>query len=90
MCCYILSVLAATGVYAIRRKTDNADLRNLNTLLAGGAIFGLVDHAWNGQLFSSPNLANDLLLGVAIVCGIVGFWAAATYGPAAIKRHTVV
>ncbi len=41
----------------------------------GGAIFGIVDHAWNGELFMiSPNLFADLMLGVTITLVIFMTW----------------
>jgi hypothetical protein len=45
-------------------------------LLAGGALFGVVDHLWNGELFLfSGNLLSDLLLGATITATIVAAWA---------------
>jgi len=47
----------------------------LNLLLYGGAMFGLVDHLWNGTLFlvgQAPLM--DLLLGVTITAVIFGGW----------------
>ncbi|VVC01352.1 Uncharacterised protein [uncultured archaeon] len=90
MACYALSVLAAGGLYLIRRKGDSAELRSLNQMLLGGAVFGFVDHLWNGELFSSPNLVNDMMLGVAIVASILGIWATMTYGPMLLKRQSPV
>jgi hypothetical protein len=46
-----------------------------NLLLAGGAIFGLVDHLWNGELLLlGENLFLDLMLGVAITAAIFIVW----------------
>jgi hypothetical protein len=48
----------------------------LNLLLAGGAIFGVVDHLWNGELFLlGENLVMDLLLGVTITVSLFVVWA---------------
>jgi len=47
----------------------------LNLLLYGGALFGLVDHLWNGELFligEAPFM--DLLLGATITAVIFGGW----------------
>ncbi len=44
-------------------------------MLYGGALFGVVDHLWNGQLFligGAPLM--DLLLGVTITAVIFGGW----------------
>ena len=49
----------------------------LNLLFWGGALFGVIDHLWNGELFSIPqNPMKDLLLGVVISVGIVAAWLA--------------
>ena len=65
-------------IYAHRKKDRRTDGegRQLNLLLAGGAVFGLVDHAWNGQLFYSPNIGSDLMLGVLITAAIYAVWFA--------------
>ncbi len=75
MGCYTMSVAAAAAVYLLRRKGDSQELRTLNLLLAGGGVFGFIDHLWNGELWFSGNVANDLLLGIAITAGITAFWA---------------
>lgn len=87
MVCYALSVLSAAAVYAIRRRGDAPELRTLNLMFFGGALFGFIDHWWNGELFYSPDLAADMLLGLAIVAGITGTWAAMTYGPLLLKSR---
>lgn len=78
MVCYILPTAAAMMIYAHRKKDGRTDEEGgqLNLLLAGGAVFGLVDHAWNGQLFYSPNIGADLLLGVLITAAIYAVWFA--------------
>lgn len=54
----------------------------LNLLLYGGAIFGVVDHFWNGELFAiGPNVSMDLLLGASITMVIFGAWGI-TFGVA--------
>ena len=43
----------------------------------GGALFGVIDHWWNGELFLiSENIISDLLLGVTIVAIILISWGA--------------
>jgi hypothetical protein len=47
----------------------------LSFLLGGGAIFGLVDHWWNGELFYiGKNFVMDITLGVAITVTILVIW----------------
>jgi hypothetical protein len=47
----------------------------LSLLLAGGAIFGIVDHLWNGELILlGENLFLDLLLGVTITIVLIVTW----------------
>lgn len=61
------------------RKLQNASQHRLSLLLFGGAIFGLVDHAWNGELlFGTEGLVMDLLLGVTITASIFAVWGAMT------------
>ncbi len=41
----------------------------------GGAMFGVIDHLWNGELFLvSANTPKDLILGVLIVVTIILLW----------------
>ena len=51
----------------------------LNLLLYGGALFGVVDHLWHGELFlvsglTAEELLMDLSLGVTITAVIFGAW----------------
>ena len=76
MVCYIFPALGAILVHAQRKigkKTDEPGLW-LNHLLLGGAIFGLVDHWWNGELFFSKDIAHDLVLGGLITLSIYAAW----------------
>lgn len=79
MVCYVFPLAAAILVHSQRKigkKNDPAGLQ-LNLLLYGGAIFGLVDHAWNGELlFAGRNPAGDLLLGGAITLATYAVWYA--------------
>lgn len=77
MVCYIVPTVAALITYAQRKMSKNEDekLLWLNLLLAGGAIFGLIDHWWNGELtFIGPNIFRDLALGVLITATIYAVW----------------
>ena len=64
MVCYAVPTLAAIA-HIIMRKNISSWKENphhlwLGFLLAGGAIFGLVDHWWNGELFL---IGENILLG---------------------------
>ena len=80
MVCYAVPAVAAVIHYATRKnikslKTNTHQLW-LNMLLAGGAIFGVVDHLWNGELFLiGENIRSDILLGVTITIVIFVVWA---------------
>jgi len=44
-------------------------------MLYGGALFGIVDHIWHGELFLiSGSLAKDLALGGVITAAIFACW----------------
>ena len=80
MVCYLIPLTAAVVHTVLRRNVHS--LRGdkhqlwLGMLLAGGALFGVVDHLWNGELFLfSGNLLSDLLLGATITVTIVASWA---------------
>ena len=79
MVCYVVPTVAAIIHYATRKnisswKTSTHQLW-LTLLLSGAAIFGVVDHLWNGELFLiSENLGFDLLLGVVITIVTIAVW----------------
>lgn len=76
MVCYIISLAAFLFVHFARKSNNKSFDSNLELLLAGGAVFGVVDHAWNGQLFLiSGNLFWDLALGFVIVASIFLLWS---------------
>jgi hypothetical protein len=55
------------------KKTIN--LFWLMLMFYGGALFGVIDHLWNGELFLvSENWIKDALLGVVITVGIILVW----------------
>jgi hypothetical protein len=80
MVCYAVPTAAAIVHFIMRRNIiswkGNTYHLWLSFLLAGGAIFGLVDHLWNGELFLiGEYLLLDIMLGVAITVAIVVIWA---------------
>lgn len=76
MVCYMIPLTAALiSTIAWRSRRGGPAGWWLNLLLYGGAIFGVVDHLWNGELFLiSGNVSMDLLLGATITLGIFGAW----------------
>jgi hypothetical protein len=85
MVCYIIplaTALVSTVVWRVQRRGPAGWW--LNLLLYGGAIFGVVDHLWNGELFLiGENTAVDLMLGATITAVIFGSWGI-TFGVAKI------
>ena len=79
MVCYVVP-LAASIIHAVSRKKisswrNNIHHKWLNLLFVGGAIFGIMDHIWNGELFLiGENIRKDLLLGVTITLAILTIW----------------
>lgn len=80
MVCYAVPLVAAIAHSISRKKItnwkNNVHHLWLGLLLAGGAIFGVVDHLWNGELFLiGENIVSDLLLGVVITTVMFVSWA---------------
>lgn len=79
MVCFIVPTTVAI-VHGIMRKNTTSLKNNvhhlwLNLLLVGAAIFGLVDHWWNGELFFiGENILMDIFLGVAITITVFVIW----------------
>lgn len=77
MVCYAVP-LAALVVAAFTRKALNSTGAHglwLNLMLLGGALFGVVDHFWNRELFLlGANWMMDLGLGFTITLGTLGCW----------------
>lgn len=73
--CYIAPLAGAVVTTAVWSRTKNAKTWWLNLMFYGGALFGIIDHLWNGELFLiSENIISDLLLGVAISAVILIAW----------------
>ena len=66
MGCYTVPATAAIIHFFLRKKYSLNDRyhKMLNFLFLGGAIFGVVDHIWNGDLLAFS--LSDVLLGVVI------------------------
>jgi hypothetical protein len=80
MVCYAVPTAAAIAHIIMRRNItswkESTHHLWLSFLLAGGAIFGVVDHWWNGELFLiGENILMDIMLGITITISIVVIWA---------------
>lgn len=74
--CYTIPIAGAIVTSVIWNKTKNIKVWWLNLLLYGGALFGFIDHLWNGELFLiSKDWLKDLSLGVVITGVIILAWA---------------
>jgi len=75
--CHVIPVANAIAVKFWHMKTNDPRIGQLKIMFYGASIFGVVDHLWNGEFFMlSPNLAKDLMLGVAITLCVWGIWGA--------------
>ena len=79
MVCFTVPAAAAL-IHGVFRK-NGSFIKNrthhlwLNLLFLGAAIFGLVDHWWNGELFLiGENLIMDIMLGVTITISTIIIW----------------
>jgi len=75
MVCYIIPTIATVIQFIKRRNSKDKHGYWLNLMFLGGALFGIIDHLWNGELFLiSANWITDLALGFTITGGIIGSW----------------
>lgn len=95
--CYAVPIAGAVVASLVWRRKRGVGVWWLMLLFYGGALFGLIDHLWNGELFLiSENIASDLLLGVVITLGIVIVWriilSASKFNPtlASYRRERVI
>ncbi|MCK5580641.1 MAG: hypothetical protein KAJ18_05140 [Candidatus Omnitrophica bacterium] len=73
--CYAIPVVGAVITSVVWKKTKDVKIWWLNIMFYGGAVFGIVDHLWNGELFVVPeNLAHDLWLGCFISLAVIVCW----------------
>lgn len=80
MVCYAIPTIAAIIHHATRKNIEGLKTSIhqlwLTLLLVGGAIFGIVDHLINGELFLiGENIVFDLLLGTVITIVTIAVWA---------------
>ena len=60
-------------IHKITGKKNNKYSSWLNQLFLGGAVFGIIDHAWNKELLLFS--MKDLILGLFITMGILFVWS---------------
>ncbi len=73
--CYAVPLAGAIVTSAVWSRKKGVKLWWLTLMFYGGALFGVIDHFWNGELFLiSENVISDLLLGAAITAVIFLFW----------------
>ncbi len=73
--CYVAPVMGAVITSVLWGKKKSVKVWWLTLMFGGGALFGIIDHLWNGELFFiSENIVSDLLLGIAIAAAILVVW----------------
>lgn len=73
--CYVFPTVSAIVTSTIWNKTKSVKMWWLSLLFWGGALFGVIDHLWNGELFLiSKDWLKDLSLGVVITGVILVTW----------------
>lgn len=76
--CYTFPAAGAIVTSILWSRNKSIKAWWLNLMFLGGALFGVIDHLWNGELFLiGKNIASDLLLGVVITVAILITWALA-------------
>jgi hypothetical protein len=82
MVCYAVPLAAGIIHGAWRKSARKADPHGfwLTLMFLGASLFGVIDHAWNGELLLiGPNIMMDLGLGTAITAGVIGSWKLVTW-----------
>jgi hypothetical protein len=73
--CYSEPLLGAAVTSMIWARTKSVKVFFLMLMFCGGALFGVIDHLYNGELFSVPKqLTSDLILGAIITVSILALW----------------
>jgi len=73
--CYVVSIAAAAVTSLTYSRVKSIKIWWLTLMFYGGAVFGIIDHLWNGELFLvSANTPKDLILGVVIVVTTILLW----------------
>ena len=78
--CYTVPTAAAIVTTFMWRGKKTVPLFWLMLMFCGGALFGVIDHLWNGELFLiSKDWLKDLSLGVVITSVIFATWGIILY-----------
>lgn len=73
--CYLGPTTAAIVTTFMWKNKKTSRLFWLVLMFYGGALFGVIDHLWNGELFLvSENWTKDVMLGIVITAGIILGW----------------
>jgi len=73
--CYTVPAAGAIVTSIAWSRMRSVKLWWLNLMFYGAAIFGVIDHWWNGELFLiSENWVRDFALGFVITGGIILAW----------------
>jgi len=76
--CYTAPLVGAVITTVAWNRTKGVKVWWLMLMFYGGALFGVIDHWWNGELFLiSENIVSDLLLGLTITVVILFSWGIA-------------
>ncbi|MCB9359626.1 hypothetical protein H6503_06870 [Candidatus Woesearchaeota archaeon] len=91
MGCYTAPAAAALIHFFMRKSNKSLQTKHqlwLNQLFLGGAIFGVVDHAWNRELLAFS--VNDMILGLFITLAIFVSWGViVAVDVASTKKHAM-
>ena len=80
MGCYAVPALAGLVHHLMQKNISSWKTSRyhqwLSMMFLGGAIFGIVDHLWNWELFMiGDNFLMDMMLGVTITVVILVAWS---------------
>ncbi|MBU0953103.1 MAG: hypothetical protein KKA90_01625 [Nanoarchaeota archaeon] len=84
MACWVVPLLAMLIGVIGRKTTGRKDAQGfwLTIMLLGGALFGIIDHLWYGELLLiGPAWMLDLTLGGVITTGIITSWGVIVFKP---------
>jgi len=78
--CYVGPLSGAIITSILWKRTKSHKMFWLNLLFWGGALFGVIDHLLNGELFLiSEDVSRDLFIGGVITGAILAAWGGVLY-----------